>query len=100
MEEIKGYSLKKHKLKKWIYINGYTQPQIAKLLNLSLSEFKKRIRHHELFYKKQIETIIHLMGAKEAFQVIYFPNKEERKKVYLKTFGTTIKEVMSTSGRK
>lgn len=92
MEEIKGYSLKKQKLKKWIYTNGYTQPQIAKLLNLSLSEFKKRIHHHELFYKKQIETLIHLMGAYAAFQVIYFPTLKQRNKVFYKTFGLKFKE--------
>lgn len=94
VEEIKGYSLKKQKLKKWIYKNGYTQPQIAKMLNLSLFEFKKRLNQHELFYKKQIERLITFMGAYDAFQVIYFPTKSQRQEVYQKTFQQAKKEVI------
>jgi len=94
VEEIKGYSLKKQKLKKWIYKNGYTQPQIAKLLKLSLFEFKKRLNQHELFDKKQIERLITFMGAYDAFQVIYFPTKSQRQEVYQKTFQQAKKEVI------
>lgn len=96
MKEIKGYSLKKQKLKKWIYTNGYTQPQIAKLLKLSLFEFKKRLNQHELFYKRQIEMLIHLMGAFSAFEVIYFPTLKQRKEVYKKTFSKSKKEEVNS----
>lgn len=96
MEEIKGYSLKKQKLKKWIYTNGYTQPQIAKWLGISRNEFKKKLNQHELFYKKQIVALIHFMGAYASFQVIYFPTLEERTKVYLEVFGKERKEVMKS----
>lgn len=94
MEEIKGYSLKKQKLKKWIYINGYTQPQIAKILHLSVYEFKERLNHRGLFFKKQLERLIDIMGANAAFQVIYFPTLKQRNKVFYKTFGMEFKEAM------
>lgn len=92
MEEIKGYSLKKHRLKKWIYINGYTQPQIAKILDLSVYEFKERLNHQGLFFKRQLEKLIDFMGAYAAFQVIYFPTLKQRNKVFYKTFGLKFKE--------
>ncbi len=94
---MKGYSLKKAKLKKWIYQNNFTQPYIAKKLNLSTKEFKEKLTTHALFYRQQITTLIYLMGAEEAFKIIFFPTIEERRKVYLQVFNK--RKVMST-GRK
>lgn len=96
----KGYSLKKAKLKKWIYQNHYTQPYIAKKLNLSVEEFKEKLTTHALFSKDQITTLIYLMGAYEAFQIIYFPTIEERKKVYQEVFYKKKVKVMFTSDKK
>lgn len=96
---MKVYSLKKSKLKKWIYRNNFTQPYIAKKLNLSTKEFKEKLTTHALFNKQQITTLIYLMGAEEAFKIIFFPTIEERKKVYLEVFKKKKVKVMST-GRK
>lgn len=82
----KGYSLKKSKLKKWIYQNHFTQPYIAKRLNLSTKEFKEKLTTHALFSKEQITTLIYLMGAYAAFQIIYFPTQKQREEVFYQTF--------------
>ena len=92
-EKIDGYSLKKGKLKRWIYENHHTQPFVARKLNLSVEEFKQKLRKHELFDRDQMEALINLMGAREAFKVIYFPTKAVRERVYWRTFGVFKEEV-------
>ena len=82
-----GCSLKKGQLKRWIYENHHTQPFVARKLNLSVEEFKRMLSNHELFNREQVKALIELLGANEAYKVIYFPTKEERKRVYERTFG-------------
>ncbi len=83
---IKGFSLKKGKLKKWIYEHDYTQSYIALKLSLTAAEFKRKLRAKELFDREQIEALIKLMGANEAYRVIYFPSARERRKIYNRIF--------------
>ena len=82
-----GYVLKKYPLKKWIYDNDHTQPYVAKKLGLTPDEFKRKLREKERFDREQIKTLIYLMGAEEAFGVIYFPTIRARKKVWREAFG-------------
>jgi len=84
---ITGYSLKKHSLKKWIYGNGYTQPYVARKLGLSAYEFKRRLRARDKFNRTEIERLVYLMKAEEAFKVIYFPTFKMRERVRQKVFG-------------
>lgn len=83
----RGYSLKKRELKKWIYDNGYSQPIIAYYLDLELEVFKRMLREHEEFNRKQIELLVELMKAEAAFEVIFFPTNKMRKDVWWKVFG-------------
>ena len=85
--DIEGYSLKKGRLKKYIFTNNYTQTYFAQKLNLSAEEFKRKLTNRELFNKEQLRTLINLMGAKEAFKVIYFPSAKNRRKIYRQIFG-------------
>lgn len=84
---IEGYSLKKGRLKKYIFRNHYTQTYFAKRLNLSAEEFKRKLTNRELFNKEQLRALINLMGAREAFKVIYFPSAKKRRKIYRQIFG-------------
>lgn len=86
-EAIKGYSLKKGKLKKWIYDHRQTQPNVAKKLGLPVVEFKRMLQERELFNRDQLSKLIELLGAAEAFNVIYFPSVQERRKIYREVFG-------------
>lgn len=88
MEIEQGYSLKKRQLKRWIYEHNYTQPYIADKLGLTAEEFKRKLREKEWFNKAQISALIYLLGAKSAFEIIYFPTLDERKRVYRQAFGT------------
>ena len=82
-----GYSLKKRPLLNWIYGNKLTQPFVAKRIHMSPNEFKRRIREQIPFNQKQIRDLIYFMGAEAAFNVLYFPTNEEKKRVYREVFG-------------
>lgn len=82
-----GYVLKKYLLKKWIYDNDHTQPYVAKKLGLAPEEFKRKLREREKFNREQIESLVYLMGAEAAFNVLYFPSKRKRKKIWWEVFG-------------
>ena len=82
-----GYSLKKYRLKKWIYENGYTQPYVARRMGIEPEEFKRKLRERETFGKWQIWGLIQLMHAEEAFYVLYFPSKRKRRQVRIAVFG-------------
>ena len=82
-----GYSLKKWCLKQWIYSPGYTQQYVARRLGVSAEEFKRKLREHEKFNEYQISCLVELMKAKAAFQVLYFPTLEMRRRIYKEVFG-------------
>lgn len=87
MEKQNGYSLKKHLLKKWIYANGKTQPYVAKKLGITKAELQRMLNEHEPFNEKQIRILVHLVKAKEAINIIYFPTLKEKRRVWQMTFG-------------
>ena len=82
-----GYPLKRYPLKKWIYEHDYTQSYIAERLGLAPEEFTRKLREHEKFNYWQIKPLVMLMGAEDAFKVIYFPTKKRRKEVWWEVFG-------------
>ena len=85
-KKINGCSLKKRTLKKWIYEHGYTQPIVAKMLKMDISDFKQRLRHRKPFSEIQIRRLVYFMGARSAFEVIYFTTLQERERVRRETF--------------
>lgn len=87
-----GYSLKKRQLKDWIYDNGKTQPYIAKRLGITKEELQRKLNTHEPFSEKQIRTLVRLVGAESAIEIIYFPTLKEKRRVWRKTFGQKQKE--------
>lgn len=82
-----GYSLKKRKLQQWIYRNHLTQPYMARRLKLEPDEFKQMIKGNVPFNREQITLLVRFMGARVAFNVIYFPTLNQRRKVYRTVFG-------------
>ena len=82
-----GYSLKKKKLKQWIYRNKLTQPYVARTMRMSVDEFKGKLKDNEPFNREQLKNLIYLMGARNAFRVIRFHSNRQRRKVYMQVFG-------------
>ena len=81
-----GYSLKKKKLKQWIYRNKLTQPYVARTMCMSVYEFKGKLKDNEPFNREQLKNLIYLMGARNAFRVIHFHSPEQRRRVYRQVF--------------
>ena len=82
----RGYALKKNALRRWIYQNGYTQPQVASALHMSVSKFKRKLKERETFNEDQLRRLIYFMGARAAFRVIYFHTFAEREQVRAEAF--------------
>ncbi len=81
-----GYSLKKRKLKDWIYDHGKTQPYMAKRLGITKTELQRKLNKHGLFNEDQIRRFVQLVGARAAINIIYFPTIREKRLVQYKTF--------------
>ena len=87
VDKERRYALKKRALKRWIYSHGYTQREVAKKLHMTTEKFKRKLSRKEVFNVEQICCLVYLMGAWDAFHVIYFPTFKERSRVYYETFG-------------
>lgn len=93
------YVIKKRELKIWIYTHGHTQVEIAHKLGLSEQEFKWMLKYKIPFDYKQIRKLVFMMGAYNAFFVIYFPTYKMRCWVWRKVFGKRRKKEVK-NGRK
>lgn len=82
-----GYSLKKRALLRWIYKHNLSQPYVAHSLGMSTYEFKRKLYYRQKFSQMQIRKLVYLMGARDAFFVIYFPSPTFRREVYFYVFG-------------
>ena len=83
----KGYGVKRKLLKRWIYKNKLTQPYVARKLNMPVVDFKQTLKEKGTFNAEQLKALVKLMGAWEAFKVLYFSSKRKRRKVYWEVFG-------------
>ena len=81
-----GYSLYKKKLEQWIHIKGLTQTYVARVMGLTLEEFKGKLKDNKPFNREQLKNLIYLMGARNAFRVIHFHSPEQRRRVYRQVF--------------
>ena len=54
---------------------------------MRVSVFKRMIKDKTPFEEEQIRRLVYFMGAKSAFDVIYFATPEERERVRKATFG-------------
>ncbi len=86
-----GYSLRQNAFYIWQQKRGITMEYIAKRMQLSQEEIISKLENKELFDEKSLTKLIFLMGAKEAFFIIYFPSFEFRKYVYEQIFNKKMK---------
>ena len=60
---------------------------MARKLNMPVVDFKQTLKEKGTFNAEQIKALVRLMGAWEAFKVLYFSSKRKRRKVYWEVFG-------------
>ena len=83
----KKYSLKSNAMHRWLYSRKVDPVIVADRLRMRVSVFKRMIKDKTPFEEEQIRRLVYFMGAKSAFDVIYFATPEERERVRKATFG-------------
>ena len=86
-----GYSLRINAFFAWLRLSGYTLEYIAERLATTPDYIVLRLRRREKFNERELRILIYLMGAKDAFFVIYFPTFRFRRYVYRCVFGRRMK---------
>ena len=84
----KGYSLKRNAMRRWMYGRKVDPLIVANRLHVRVSVFKRMLKEKAEFNEFQIRRLVYFMGARSAFNVIYFHTPEERTRVRKETFGT------------
>ena len=84
----KGYSLKRYAIRRWMYGQKLDPQFVSNQLHLRVSVFKRMLKEKTEFNEVQIRRLVYFMGARSAFNVIYFHKLEERERVRKETFGT------------
>lgn len=83
-----GYSLKRNAMRRWMYGRKIDPLLVSNRLLLRVSVFKRMLKEKAEFNESQIRRLVYFMGARSAFNVIYFHTPEERERVRKETFGT------------
>lgn len=87
---IKSYSLKYRTLRNCLMNRGIDDLiVISNLLQIRVSELKRRLKSHYKFDKMQISKLVYFLGAKNMFEIIYFPILKMKRKIYREIFGKT-----------
>ena len=60
---------------------------MARKMNMPVADFKQTLKEKGTFNAEQLKALVKLMGAWEAFKVLYFSSKRKRRKVYWEVFG-------------
>ena len=84
----KGYSLKRNAMRRWMYGRKVDPLIVANRLHVRVSVFKRMLKERAEFNELQIRRLVYFMGARSAFNVIYFHTPEERERVRKEAFGT------------
>lgn len=86
-----GYSLRINAFFAGLRRSGYSLEYIAERLAITPVDIVLRLRRREKFNERELRILIYLMGAKDAFFVIYFPTFRFRRYVYRCVFGRRMK---------
>ena len=83
----KGYSIWKGKLMKFLKKRNFTLSDIATKIGISERELQERLDDWDYWNAEEIERIVEFVGAKAAYDIIYFPSRKEKAKIKKKAFG-------------
>ena len=79
-------SLTKWRLESWMLRNNYTWEQFAKEVGVSVEELYWKVTQHKKMSMMDMICLMEIMGAKDLFDVTYFPSKKMRRKIEEKLF--------------
>ena len=74
----KSMTLKSKTLRQVLKQKGYTQAFAAQELGMSRAEFVRKLYRRQRFTQREIEALVHLIGARSAIEVIWFPSLRDK----------------------
>ena len=81
-----SYALNKRKILQWLKNSDYTLCELAGALKMTKEELGYKIHKKKLLKRRQIVRLVYLLGAKTAFNVIWFPTIREKCEVFEEVF--------------
>ena len=72
-----GLSLNRRALQGWLKQKNMPMGRLAKLLKIPARKLRWKLYKHKTFDRKEITTLIYLIGARQAIRVLWFPTIEE-----------------------
>lgn len=85
-QAVQGCSLRINAFYLWLNKYGRNIDEVSSRVGITTEEFKQNLIDKKQFTKEQIRTLVYLMGAVEAFHVIYFPSFRLKRKAYKAIF--------------
>ena len=82
----KGYSLRKGRLISFLQKTDFTLEDIATKIGISERELQERLDDWDYFNTEEIELFVEFVGAKSAYDIIYFPTRKEKEEIKKKVF--------------
>ena len=76
-----GLSLNRRALQGWLKQKNMRMGRLAKLLKIPPRRLRWKLYKHRTFGKKEITTLIYLIGARQALRVLWFPTIEEKRRI-------------------
>ncbi|MBQ8658930.1 MAG: hypothetical protein IJ506_07315 [Clostridia bacterium] len=81
-----GYSLRKGRLIRFLKKNNFTLEDIAAKIEISERELQERLDDWDYFNAEEIERLVEFVGAKAAYDIIFFPTRKEKEEIKKKAF--------------
>ena len=95
-----GVVLKRNNFLRWMRSNGYNYFSIAHEMRIHPRQLMRKLYKGKPFPEGQIRRLTFLLGARDMFFIIQFPTRQERKRVYRKTFGHELYQQKRQRGRR
>ena len=76
-----GLTLNRRALQGWMHRKGMTMGKLAKKLKIPYRRFRWKLYRRKRFCKKEITSLIYVLGAWVALRVLWVPSLQEKRRI-------------------
>lgn len=76
-----GLSLNFRALRCWLHQKGITMGKLAKMLKMPRRKLRWKLYKRKKFSKKEITSLVYILGARSAIRVLWFPSLQEKRRI-------------------
>lgn len=76
-----GLSLNFRALRCWLHQKGITMGKLAKMLKMPRRKLRWKLYKRKKFSKKEITSLVYILGAWSAIRVLWFPSLQEKRRI-------------------